>query len=258
MTEVRAELAYSVSTASTIVLQIGAARGSGRYRIELDGSPVQSQQIEPGVLLLNVGPGQLALHYEATLPRQPAGPSPVSPAERVVALRPSRYCPADRMTGFATDLVGHHDTERDWVLAVCDYVHRYLRYQSGVSDGGTDAVDTLLTGAGVCRDFAHVVAALCRAVGVPARVASVYAPGLAPMDFHLVVEAAVDGHWQVFDATRLAPRPSLVRIATGRDAADVAFATVLTGQAELERMEVVAVADGTLPNDDHQSMVTLA
>ena len=43
------------------------------------------------------------------------------------------------------------------------------------------------------------------------------------MDFHAVAEAFVDGQWRVVDATLLAPRQSLVRIATGRDAADTAF-----------------------------------
>ena len=50
-----------------------------------------------------------------------------------------------------------------------------------------------------------------------------YAPGLYPMDFHAVAEAFVEGHWRVVDATLLAPRQTLVRIATGRDAADTAF-----------------------------------
>ena len=86
---------------------------------------------------------------------------------------------------------------------------------------------------------------------------AVYAPGLSPMDFHAVVEARVDGRWQVLDATRLAPRPSLVRIATGRDAADTAFATTLAGDAELLLIEVTAYTDGHLPTDDHTALVTL-
>jgi hypothetical protein len=44
------------------------------------------------------------------------------------------------------------------------------------------------------------------------------------MDFHAVFEAFENGCWCVHDATGLAPRPSLVRIVTGRDAADTAFA----------------------------------
>ena len=85
-----------------------------------------------------------------------------------------------------------------------------------------DAIDTLLAGEGVCRDFAHVCITLCRFLDIPARYVGVYAPGLSPMDFHAVFEAAVDGHWYVFDATRLAPRQTMLRISTGRDAADTA------------------------------------
>ena len=120
------------------------------------------------------------------------------------------------------------------------------------------AIETLLSGRGVCRDFAHLTVALCRALEIPARLAAVYAPGLAPMDFHAVVEAQVDGQWQVLDATRLAPRGSLVRIATGRDAADTAFATTLHGHAELVSSEVWAVVDGDLPADDHVSPMRLS
>ena len=71
----------------------------------------------------------------------------------------------------------------------------------GSSDPIDGAVDTLLAGAGVCRDFAHLVVALLRAVNVPARVVSVYAPGLYPMDFHAVAEAFVEGQWRVVDGT---------------------------------------------------------
>ncbi|WP_407819008.1 transglutaminase-like domain-containing protein, partial [Staphylococcus aureus] len=89
---------------------------------------------------------------------------------------------------------------------------------------GTDsAVDTLLAGAGVCRDYSHLTISLLRAVGIPARLVAVYAPGCDPMDFHAVVEANIDHVWRVVDATQLAPRSNLVRISTGRDAADTAF-----------------------------------
>ena len=89
----------------------------------------------------------------------------------------------------------------------------------------------------MCRDFAHLVIALLRARNVPARLVAVYAPGLQPMDFHAVVEAAIDGEWRVVDATTLAPRQSLVRIATGRDASDTAFLTVQSGRADLRQHE---------------------
>ena len=78
------------------------------------------------------------------------------------------------------------------------------------------------------------------------------------MDFHAVAEALVDGHWQVVDATLLAPRASLVRIATGRDAADTAFLSTYGGAAELAAIEVTAVTDGPLPGDDVTELIGIS
>jgi transglutaminase-like putative cysteine protease len=77
------------------------------------------------------------------------------------------------------------------------------------------------------------------------------------MDFHAVVEARVEGTWLVLDPTRRAPRSSLVRIVTGRDAADTAFATTLTGDAEMLAIQVTATTTGDLPVDDHTELVDL-
>lgn|GEM_PF-2082767 len=133
----------------------------------------------------------------------------------------------------------------------------HLAYAPGSTGPGDDAVDVLLSGQGVCRDFAHVVVTLARAQGMAARFVSGYAPGLDPMDFHAVAEVEVDGTWHVVDATRLAPRDSLARIATGRDAADTAFATTVTGRAVLVDVTVTAVATGGLPTDDGTAAVVL-
>jgi hypothetical protein len=101
------------------------------------------------------------------------------------------------------------------------------------------------------------VVALLRAVFVPARVVSVYAPGLYPMDFHAVAEAYVDGGWRAVDGTLLAPRQSLVRIATGRDAADIAFLTNHRGAITLTSMMVTAIVDGDLPRDSIDQIVSI-
>src|SRR6201997_5195065 len=135
-------------------------------------------------------------------------------------LRPSRYAEADKFYGFATTEFGNYIDSATLLEKVSSWVGTRLNYVPGSSDPIDGAVDTLLAGAGVCRDFAHLVVALLRAVNVPARVVSVYAPGLYPMDFHAVAEAFVEGRWCVVDGTLLAPRQTLVRIATGRDAAD--------------------------------------
>jgi transglutaminase-like putative cysteine protease len=109
----------------------------------------------------------------------------------------------------------------------------------------------------VCRDFAHVTAALLRAKDVPARLASVYAPGLRPMDFHAVVEAYVDGAWQLVDATGLAPRSTMLRIATGRDATDTAFLSNYHGAVNLRALTVTATSQGDLPTDDGHALTVL-
>lgn len=207
--------------------------------------------------VLHAPVGRLEVRYAATAPVVAVPERAVSVVERIEGLRPSRYCPSDRVLGLASAEFGGRPDAAATMRAIRDHVSARTAYVPGSSDVSTDAVETLLAGQGVCRDYAHTVAMLGRAVGIPTRVASVYAPGLSPMDMHAVVEAAVDGVWRVYDATGLAPRQSLARIATGRDAADTAFLTVLDGRADLVMLEVGAVLDGDLPRDDVSELVSL-
>jgi transglutaminase-like putative cysteine protease len=183
-------------------------------------------------------------------------PAPVhDPVDLIRYLRPSRYCESDALFPTARSefagLAGH-----DLLNSVSSWVGQHLAYVPGSSLPTDGAVRTLLSRQGVCRDYAHLVIALLRALDVPARMASVYAPGLDPMDFHAVAEAWVDGDWQVVDATSLAPRQSLMRIATGRDAADTAFLSNSGGWLTGLELEVSAVAD-ILPRDDISQLVQL-
>jgi transglutaminase-like putative cysteine protease len=261
---VAATLTYDITAPAVIALQIAAAgRAEGDApAATLDGAPVDVTEVagSGGPLggrthMVTGGRGQLVVTYTRN------GPSPATRAvaptdlDRIVAMRPSRYCPSDRLGGYAARYRRADDLAT--VRAIVADVHDSLVYDATASGPTTDAIDTLLAGRGVCRDYAHLAAVLCRAVEVPARVAAVYAPGLDPMDFHLVVETAVADEWLVWDATRLAPRQSLIRVATGRDAADVALGTVLSGTAELVGMTITAVADGDLPMDDHEAPVRL-
>jgi transglutaminase-like putative cysteine protease len=161
----------------------------------------------------------LTVEYAATIVGR-TDPAPVTEYDLSMYLRPSRYAEADKFYGFAATEFGNYIDSTTLLEKVASWLGTRLNYVPGSSDPIDGAVDTLLAGAGVCRDFAHLVVALLRTVYVPARVVSVYAPGLYPMDFHAVAEAFVEGHWRVVDGTLLAPRESLVRIATGRDAAD--------------------------------------
>ncbi|GAA4173912.1 transglutaminase family protein [Gryllotalpicola koreensis] len=170
-------------------------------------------------------------------------------------LRPSRYCESDALTPTAVAEFGGL-AGAQLLSAVSSWVGVQLAYVPGSSTPTDGAMRTLLSRTGVCRDFAHLVVALLRALDVPARVVSVYAPGLKPMDFHAVAEAKIDGAWRAVDATTLAPRSSLVRIATGRDAADTAFLST-RGIVQLLDLNVGAVAD-VLPDDDLRDLVTLS
>ncbi|MCW6003389.1 transglutaminase family protein [Micromonospora sp. CPCC 205371] len=255
-----------MATPATVVIQIAAARRheatiSERLEIVNNTVPMPAQELAGAIggrqHLVHVEPGTVTVDYAATVAGGAGMPARVTDEERIEALRPSRYCPSDRLAGMAQSHFGEPPTALERVRAICDYVWRHVAYVSETSGPTTDAIDTLIAARGVCRDFAHLVAALCRAVDVPARIASVYAPGLAPMDFHAVVEAEIDGRWQVWDATRLAPRPTLVRIATGRDAADTAFITVTAGRAELRSLTINATAAGELPLDDHDQLAAL-
>ena len=212
-----------------------------------------------------LGHGRLTVTYRAEIRRSPpCAPEPpkaetaLGSYERLVYLRPSRYCPSDHLIGFAVAEFGRGPDAGSRVAQISDWIYQRVGYVPGSSTVRDSAEDTLLTGMGTCRDFAHLGIALCRATGIPARFASVYAPGLSPMDFHAVFEAFEDGRWCVHDATGLAPRPSLIRISTGRDAADTAFADITNGAADLEAIEVSATAGSPLPWDDHVEAVELA
>jgi len=113
------------------------------------------------------------------------------------------------------------------VQAIADWIHDNIDYQIGSTQVTTTARDVFLQRAGVCRDFAHLGVTFCRALNIPARLVVGYARfDEPPPDFHAVFEAYVGARWELFDASRLAPLDGLVRIASGRDAKDVAFATI--------------------------------
>ncbi|OBA72289.1 transglutaminase [Mycobacterium sp. 1554424.7] len=263
--EVAAELEVEITAPTTLEFQIAVAphpdtEVSESMSFVLDGNPLRPLEISgmhgSRIHKLDVPVGSLKVDYAATIVGQ-TDPAPVTEHDLSMYLRPSRYAECDKFFGFAATEFGRYIDSATLLEKVSLWVRGRLDYVPGSSDPIDGAVDTLLSGAGVCRDFAHLVVALLRAVNVPARVVSVYAPGLYPMDFHAVVEAFVDGHWRVVDGTLLAPRQSLVRIATGRDAADVAFLDNHNGAITLDKLVVTAVVDGDLPKDSIDQLVSI-
>ena len=262
---VGAELDVDITAPTTLVFQIAVSPHPGADVDEslsfvLDGTAITASEIsgEHGnrVHKFDCPVGHLRVDYSATVLGQ-TDPAPVTEYDLTKYLRPSRYAEADKFYGFAATEFGAYADSATLLEKVSSWVGTRLNYVPGSSDPIDGAVDTLLAGAGVCRDFAHLVVAMLRAVNVPARLVSVYAPGLYPMDFHAVAEAFVDGHWRVVDGTLLAPRQTLVRIATGRDAADTAFLDNHKGTISLEWLEVTAVVDGDLPYDSIDHLVSI-
>lgn len=261
---VGADLGITADGECEVELQIAVARSPGQQITEQlsitheggDLTPVEHVAPHGGrVHLLTLPPGLSRVSYQAHIRGTATLPEP-APIEQSLYRRPSRYVESDTFGGFASvEFAGMHGPAL--LNAVSSWVGARLAYVPG-SSGPTDgATDTLLRGAGVCRDYAHLVLALLRALRVPARLVAVYAPGCDPMDFHAVVEAFTDDGWYVVDATALAPRSTLARIATGRDAADTAFMTTVSGRSTLDWSHVTAVADEGLPDDDLTKLVTI-
>jgi transglutaminase-like putative cysteine protease len=211
--------------------------------------------------------GSMTLRYDALVEttRQPDAVVPDAPLVPVEALPddtllftlPSRYIESDLLIGDAWRLFG--ETPPTWarVQAVCDWVHANVRYETGSSDPTTTAADVFRTRKGVCRDFALLATALCRAVNIPARYTFGYLPDVAveppdvPMDFHAWFEAYLGGRWYTFDARHNRPRIGRVVIGRGRDAVDVALTTHF-GATRLREMtvwsdEVVEAAESAPP-----------
>lgn len=210
---------------------------------------VVSQAIEPQMhtdpvtgnrcMRLRATPGKLTLSYVATvdLMHHRADPTqlrevPVRhlPPEAIGYIYPSRYCQSDRLIKLAINEFGKLPQGHVRVQAIQDWVRERVTFAPNTSNSNTSAIDTLIEQVGVCRDFSHLMIALCRAVSIPARFATGtdYGadPVLGPLDFHAYVEAFLGDRWYIFDPSGTAVPMGFVRLGTGRDAADVAVATI--------------------------------
>lgn len=272
--KLHSELTYSVITPTTILLQV-AAMHTGRQFIKDElltvnpSTPVDYLQTGPlgnRACRLSLQPGCTTIHYSSTATLSPKQPYDADlneldytrlPADVLPYLNPSRYCESDKLGKFAADTFGHMNRGFDRVSNITDWVYKSLAYTPGSTGPSTTACDVLLQRTGVCRDFAHVAIALCRSLGIPARYVSGYAVNLDPPDFHGFFEAFLGGDWILFDATKLAPVSGFVRIGAGRDAADVAFATLI-GQASLTSMTVQAIDPQQTTDNSHSEVISTA
>lgn len=172
------------------------------------------------------------------------------PDETLVFTLASRFCESDQLSGDAWRLFGTTKGGYERTLAVMDFVHHHLAYTSGSSGPSTSALDVFRSGKGVCRDYAHLMVALCRAMNLPARYVFGYFPDLDwtpddhPMDFHAWVQVYIGDGWYDFDPRHNLFRKGKVLIGVGRDAADTALVTTY-GPARLQQLVVDAQEVGT-------------
>jgi len=242
------ELKYEIAEApADFVFNIHAARTSSQAVVS--ETLTFSQPVEPDLYVdpatasrfmrVRAEPGELLVRYAATVDIDHHRESPARlqevpvsqiPPSVLAYVYPSRYCQSDRLRRYANREFGHLRPGYWRVQAIHDWVRLRTVFTSGSSNGHTSAVDTLIDQVGVCRDFAHLMIALCRAVNIPARFVTGIdygaAPELGPPDFHAYVEVFLGTRWYAFDPTGITAPMGLVRIGTGRDAADVAFATM--------------------------------
>jgi len=250
--EVDCRLGYQIADTSEFVIQVQAAHHPWQ---KIVSEQLQICGIEPQAFTDSSGlnrlvrftafSGEIELCYRAVVEVDMPAPNRAAreyeiaelPSDVLHYLLPSRYCESDLMSAMARRTFG--DWPRGWVRvqAICDWIHQHIAYEIGASQPTTTARDVLANRAGVCRDFAHLGITLCRALNIPARFVfgHVEFPD-PPPDFHALFEAYVGGQWMLFDPTKMVDLGKIVRIGTGVDATDVAFAT-LYGEVQMTYMK---------------------
>src|ERR1700739_3728119 len=247
--QITCRLAYQVIGATSFLFNVAAVRNSFQQGIKEDltvtgaGPPKELLNGEQRLHRVAATNGRLDLAYNEVVSVEPElledkgldiAPLHELPLGALVFLYPSRFCQSDLLARFATREFTHIESGFERLTRICNWIYEYVEYLQGTTNSSTSAFDTATQRAGVCRDFAHLGIALCRALGIPARFVSGYAYGLNPPDFHAYFDAFLGGRWIIADPTRHSPQSSFIRIGQGRDAADTSFATIFGNVTLLE------------------------
>jgi len=265
-----ADFVFNVHAAATSHQTIAAEHLSLSQDVvpEVATDPVTASRF----MRLHANPGSLQLRYQATvsIEHHLAEPDTLAevpvrclPLEVMPYVYPSRYCQSDRLIKLALNEFGGLWPGYSRVLAIQHWVQQRVTFASNTSDSTTSALDTIVDRVGVCRDFTHLMIALCRALNIPARIATGTDFGADPArgapDLHAYAEVYLGDRWYLFDASGTGIPMGFVRIGTGRDAADVAFATVfgaVRSKAPLVRATAVTPPGFELPHHRREALST--
>lgn len=262
VSDIDCTLRYQIDGPTDCLFQIHALKGMDQVVLEesLDVTPQRPVHVYADPTMqhrfarVRADSGELTLRYRARVRRTIEGFDPTArlvpiaelPDDILHNLMPTRYCESDVMGRTAQKLFGGIAAGGAQVIAVVDWIHQNIDYQIGSTQSTSTAQQVYMQRAGVCRDFAHLAVTFCRALNIPARLVAGYAPfDEPPPDFHAVFEAYVGDRWVVMDPTRMSAPERLVRIASGRDAKDVAFATLFGPARMLSMAPEIRVAEFT-------------
>lgn len=242
--KVFSELSYEVFSPSTFIFNVQAARSASQLILEeslvinpfLTFEEFTLNNVDARFIRMEINQGVFfTITYNAIVDVQYKVINESALAQHIPIMKlntevlpylfPSRHCQSDKLRKLASKKFSQLPTEYAKVSAINDWIFNHTDYISGATDSGTSAYDTLIQREGVCKDFAHLGIALCRALDIPARYFTGYACKLNPPDFHACFEAYISGQWIFFDPTKLVPINGLVRIANSKDAADAAVAS---------------------------------
>lgn len=272
--EVSAKLTYQALSSSTLTLNIEPFKSQGQQVLKetFQSSPQlkmnNGYSITPGEKRIKIievpDQGLVTFEYKGivennfdVIPAEKLYDVPISqmPMSVLSYLNPSRYCQSDRLYKFAFNKFGSIDNAYEKVIAIRDWIYSNVEYAGGYTTPQTSANDTITEQIGVCRDFAHLGIALCRAMTIPARYFTCYAYQLKPADFHACFEVYLGGRWIIVDATKLAPVTGLIKIATGIDATDTALASIF-GNLQFLSLEVdtLLLSDNFLDVEDNMAL----
>lgn len=272
--EVSAKLTYKARCASTLVLNIEPFEAKGQHVLQeafLSAPELKMSNgytITPGEKRIKIieipDSGLITFEYKGivensfeVIPVDKLYDVPISqmPLSVLAYLNPSRYCQSDRLYKFAYNKFGSIDNAYEKVIAIRDWIYSNVEYAGGYTTPQTSANDTITEQIGVCRDFAHLGIALCRAMTIPARYFTCYAYQLQPADFHACFEVYLGGRWIIVDATKLVPVTGLIKIATGIDATDTALASIF-GNLHFQNLEVdtLLLSDNFLEVEENMAL----
>lgn len=265
LSTVETVLEYDVKTPSHVIFNIEAAHCPTQKilseRLAISSGVTPHSYTDPlsgnRFLRFDAAPGPLMVNYKAEVEVHTPGPDTSLAEMRVGAvpddvfpyLMATRYCESDVLCNDIVRMFGEFAPGYGRVKAIQDWIYRNIMYKPGSTDSNSTAGEVLKQRAGVCRDFAHLGITFCRALNIPARLVVGYVWfDEPPQDFHAVFEAWLGGQWVLFDPTGMAPVDRLVRIGTGRDAKDVAFATMF-GALDMTRKEVMVLEHDPRPRN---------